>query len=77
MCYSCAGAEVLLDMSEVTTQEVVGRGTFSIVYRGTYKGREVALKKLRLLPQSFDLIKSKEVNVLRLKAMHDSITIYM
>ena len=36
----------LIDMSELTQHECLGTGGFGAVYRGDFKGNEVAIKKL-------------------------------
>ena len=36
-----------IDMSELEFGEVVGRGSFATVHRGSWKGHDVALKKMK------------------------------
>ena len=37
-----------IEFKELTVGEVIGRGSFSIVHHGQWRGQQVALKKLRL-----------------------------
>jgi predicted unusual protein kinase regulating ubiquinone biosynthesis (AarF/ABC1/UbiB family) len=41
-------ADSLLDISKVVLHEVIGAGSFSQVYRGTYMGHDVAVKRIIL-----------------------------
>ena len=36
--------DIKIKMTDVTFKEIVGRGSFSVVHRGTWKGKDVALK---------------------------------
>ncbi|ELP94693.1 protein serine/threonine kinase, putative [Entamoeba invadens IP1] len=36
-----------LDYDEINEEKQIGRGTFGVVYKGTYKGHDVAIKKLK------------------------------
>ena len=54
-----------IDMSELEFGEVVGRGSFATVHRGSWKGHDVALKKMRLPGGCDASILPKEVTILR------------
>lgn len=45
---SCLHLEVVNNELSYSRQYVLGRGTFTVVHRGTYKGKEVAVKKVAL-----------------------------
>ena len=42
--------ELSTDYQEIHFGEVVGRGTFGIVYKGAWKGQTVALKRIQIPP---------------------------
>ena len=61
--------ELCADMKDIQFGKIIGRGSFAVVYRGTWLGKEVALKRIQL-PSGSDpatLVTPKEVSILRYK----------
>lgn len=54
-------------MDDIQFGKVIGRGSFAVVYHGTWFGKEVALKKIHLPPGSDPTMFTtpKEVSILR------------
>lgn len=60
--------ELSTDYKEIHFGEVVGRGTFGIVYKGAWKGQTVALKRIQIPPgidKNQVLTNSREIAALR------------
>jgi len=60
--------EFAIDHREITYGKLIGRGGFGSVYRGKYKGMDVALKEIQI-PAGIDkeqiLTTSRELKALR------------
>jgi hypothetical protein len=66
LCGACCllpGSHVISDGLELTDDSPVAHGGFANVYQGSYKGRLVALKALKLLSQADEKVISKKVSV--------------
>jgi predicted Ser/Thr protein kinase len=57
--------ELSVDMRELEFGNVIGRGSFAVVYRGCWKGKDVALKQIRVPCGNIATV-LKEVSILRL-----------
>lgn len=55
------GASALLNLDELVISEEIGRGAFSVVFRGTFRGDEVAIKRMPLADK--DAMKYLEAEV--------------
>lgn len=65
--HSKLNADLRADMKDIQFGKIIGRGSFAVVYRGHWRGKEVALKKIQL-PSGSDLAAlatPKEVLILR------------
>ena len=59
--------DLRVDMKDVQFGKIIGRGSFAVVYKGVWRGKEVALKQIQL-PCGSDLATlttPKEVLILR------------
>ena len=58
---------LLVEKSEIEIGDVIGKGSFGIVNKGKWKGKVVALKRIRL-PGGYsdeEIADAKEITVLR------------
>ena len=53
-----------MDMKEFEFGNVIGRGSFAVVYRGCLQGKDVALKQIRV-PSGNIATVPKEVSILK------------
>ena len=53
-----------MDMKELEFGSVIGRGSFAVVYRGCWQGKDVALKQIRVPCGNITTV-PKEVSILR------------
>ena len=58
--------DFIVEFDELAIGGIIGRGSFSVVHRGQWQGRDVALKRIRAPPGAEDVVSSQEVTVLRL-----------
>ena len=52
-------------MKDLEFSNVIGRGSFAVVYRGCWRGKDVALKQIRVPCGNIATV-PKEVEILRL-----------
>lgn len=72
---SRAGTDTLISLSELTIGSEIGHGAFSHVYRGLFRGKEVAIKKMKLADR--DALKYLESELALLKNFkHDHLIRY-
>ena len=67
---NCLYKDLCVDMKDLEFGIVVGRGSFAAVHRGTWKGAEVALKRIRI-PCGSNISATnlpKEISILRFVA---------
>ena len=57
-----------MDMKELEFGSVIGRGSFAVVYRGCWQGKDVALKQIRVPCGNIATV-PKEVSILRSKVI--------
>ena len=62
--------DLVVGMKSLRFGELIGRGTFADVFKGEWNGQVVAMKKIRLPPESDSVIVPKEVSVLRYISLH-------
>ncbi|ELP91000.1 protein serine/threonine kinase, putative [Entamoeba invadens IP1] len=55
-----------LDPDEITEEKKIGEGSFGVVYKGTFRGNQVAIKKLKETGQSKNALDEFEKEVLML-----------
>ena len=67
-----------INWEEVSIDQKVGMGGFAVVYRGMYRGCEVAVKKLRVNRMSSKAIRDFSSEVMLLRTLrHPNIVIFM
>ena len=65
-----------MDMNDLEFGNIVGKGSFAVVYRGLWQGRDVALKQIRL-PCASSTTVPKEVTILRLELLRGNECMYI
>ena len=63
-------------MKDLEFGDVIGRGSFAVVYRGCWQGKDVALKQIRV-PCGNVATVPKEVAILRFAEYYARLCMYM
>ena len=60
-------AAQIVKFQELEIGEVIGRGSFATVNRGKWKGKDVAVKRIRIPPgyETEDVFNHREISILR------------